>query len=397
MPSTRAVCSSLALMAVACSATPASSVGGAGDPAPPIAQGAAGSPAAADPWLTPAATAALPAVAGPDARRWIPGDLHMHVGPFDGREGASLGVADLAGVGRAAGLEFVIATPHLRPSTLEDPARRRAWMADWREMAAAARAQRGFTVIPGIEWTVWEHGHYGVSGVDFTTLRDDDDVLGFAHRAGGFVVVNHAFATPTAIPGIPITERDLSYRPWTSPARGGVDEDPMLDGVEVWNVPLALANLVSRPGGLTGEQRAFTAADRLARAQGHPVATVGGSDSHGSRMVVTTWVLAAEATEQAILAALRSGATCVGGVDAGALVAHGDGDPADRWARIGEVVRATEVVELRWTGRARLFVDGLDQGEHDGAYVHRGGAGRHTYRIELNGSRCGFVYANLAS
>jgi hypothetical protein len=52
-------------------------------------------------------------------------------------------------------------------------------------------------------------------------------------------------------------------------------------------------------------------------------------------------------------------------------------------------------VELRWQGRARLFVDGADRGIHDGGWVHDEAAGVHTYRIVVGDSRCGFIYANL--
>lgn len=324
----------------------------------------------------------------PPARRWIAGDLHMHVAPIDTREGQRLTVEDLARLGAESGLEFVIATPHVHPSTWRSPARRRAWLARWSELAAAARAVKGFTIIPGTEYTVWGYGHFGVSGVDLATLGDD--FLGDATAKGGVVIVNHPFAEATRIPGIPISERDLSFRPWT--ARG---DAPHLDGVEVWNFPLAMANIASRHRGLTGEQRAFAAADALARRERRPVAVVGGSDSHRRLMVATTWVLAPDAREASILAAIRRGATCVGGPEAGTLQAHGDGDPAGHWSGIGDVARARATVELRWTGRARLFVDGKDAGEHDGAFTHRAAAGPHTYRLEQGISRCGFVYANL--
>lgn len=381
----RSLCALVTVVAAACSTSPAAA------PFPLENEAAENEAATSTAATTPPRPA--PAAAG-DPRRWIPGDLHMHLAPFDVREGAPLAVGDLARRGRAAGLEFVIATPHLWPSTLRDVGRRRAWMRRWSAMATEARAQAGFTVIPGLEWTVSGHGHYGVSGLDPTAVRGDD-LLADARALGGFVVVNHPYALPTQIPGVPISDRDLSYRPWTE--RGHADESALVDGVEVWNQPLGLANLVSRPGGATGEERAFVAADRLARATGRPVAVVGGTDSHTTRMAVTTWVLAVDASEAAILAALRAGATCVGAIDGGTLVAHGDADPADRWARIGEQVRAAAAVELRWTGMARLFVDGVDRGLHDGGYVDREAAGRHTYRIEVGASRCGFVYANLAA
>jgi hypothetical protein len=244
------------------------------------------------------------------ARRWIAGDLHMHVAPIDAREGQMLDVDGLAREGRAAGLEFVVATPHLHRSTWSDRAKRRDWKAKWSAMATAARARSDLTIIPGVEWTVWGYGHFSVSGTDLAAI-EADNFLADATTRGAFVVVNHPFAVPTRIPGIPISERDLSFRPWTD-GRGALP--PRIDGVEVWNFPLALANLASAPGGQTGEQRAFAAADHLARRERRRVAVVGGSDSHSAFMMPTTWVLATDASEAAILAGLRDGATCVGGI-----------------------------------------------------------------------------------
>jgi hypothetical protein len=353
---------------------------GCGSPRGQGESSASATPAAPAPPIDPPSSAAN--------RRWIAGDLHMHVAPIDAREGQSLTIADLATWGPAAGLEFVIVTPHVHPSTWRAPAKRRAWLARWAELAAAARAVHGFTIIPGTEYTVWGFGHFGVSGVDLAALGDD--FLADATSRGAFVVVNHPFAEATHIPGIPISERDLSFRPWTD--RGA---SPHLDGVEVWNFPLALANLAKRPRGLTGEQRAFAAADELARRERRHIAVTGGSDSHRRHMLPTTWVLAADAREPTILAALRAGATCVGGPEAGTLEAHGDADARDQWAAIGDSAHATATIELRWSGRARLFVDGSDAGEHDGAFTHTTAAGVHTYRLEQGRSHCGFVYANF--
>lgn len=350
----------------------------------------AGCSSSAPPPPSPAAppTAAAPAP-GPDPRRWIAGDLHLHAAPIDRADGAAA-LPALVRAATAAGLDFVVLTPHLHPSTWRDLARRRRWIAAWRATAAAARAVRDLTVIPGAEYTIHGYGHFGVWGADLAAVTVADFLAG-ARAAGAAVVVNHPFAEPTHIPGVPVSDYDLSFRPWTD-GRGAV---PPLDGVEVWNLPLALANLVARPGGATGEERALAAADRLARTRHQPVAIVGGTDSHRASTAAATWVLVADVTEQAIVAALRMGATCVGGPEAGDLVAHGDRDPADRWARIGEQVAAAATVELRWQGRARLFVDGVDVGEHDAGYVDRRAAGTHTYRLVRGGSRCGFVYANL--
>jgi len=309
----------------------------------------------------------------------------MHVHPPD--RDAMLPLDDVVAIARREGLEFVILTPHLYEGTWQSPERRRRWLATWQDLAADARATAGLTVIPGAELGVRDLGHFGVSGIDLAALAGGD-LLDSAERAGAFVVVNHPFATPTRIPGFAVSEKDLSFRPWAH-RRGAV---PRIDGVEVWNVPLGMANLVSRPGGGSAEERAWLEADALARRQRRPVVAVGGTDNHLDMVSPTTWVLAPDAREPSILAGLRAGAVCVGGAEAGGLEARGERDAG--WAPIGGVAHG-ERVELRWPGRARLFVDGVDRGVLDGGFVDDHAGGVHTYRIVVGESRSGFVYANL--
>jgi hypothetical protein len=333
-------------------------------------------------WVTARVSLATP----DDPRRWIPGDLHMHVSPPDDPTDVAMSAAEIARAAKKQGMEFVILTPHFWKGEALRPFQKR-----WKQLAAEARKIKDVTLIPGVEYAVPKLGHFGVSGVDVTTLGED--LLADARKAGAFITVNHPFALPTKIPGVRVSHFDMSYTPWSGGARGWSD----FDGVEVWNVPLAIANLISKPGGRTGEERAFEEADRRARTEHRRVTVTGGTDNHRHVVVPTTWVLAADATEASILAALRAGATCVGGPEAGELRAHGDGDPADHWGRIGDSVHAAKHVELRWTGTAELFVDGADQGARDGG----GGVtvdvdpDVHTFRITIGASRCGFVYANL--
>jgi hypothetical protein len=331
----------------------------------------------------PAASSPTP----PDPRRWIPGDLHMHVSPPDDPHDVAMSTAEIARAARARGLEFVILTPHLWQAW--SPARRRRYARRWRAFADRARAIPGITLIPGVELGVARLGHFGISGVDIDRLGAHP--LDAARAAGAFIVVNHPFAVPTGIPGVRASHFDMSYRPWSRGGRGWRD----FDGVEVWNLPLSLANVVSRPGGATGEARAFAAADRRARARRRRVTVTGGTDNHRHLVMATTWVLAADAREPSILAALRAGRTCVGGPEAGTLRARGDGDPAGRWARIGGSVHAADHVALRWNGRAELFVDGADRGAHDGGLDVHVDRRVHTFRIVAGASRSGFVYANL--
>jgi len=322
----------------------------------------------------------------PTPRRWIAGDLHMHVAPPGATSDVTMTIPQIARVARKERLEFVIVVPHLWTRGWNSPKQRAKWQALWGKMAALARAQEGITMIPGVEYGESGVGHFGISGVDLATL-EGPSLLEAAHAAGAFIVINHPFAVPTNLPNVRVSRADLSYKPWTS--RRPVERDDHLDGVEVWNHLLRWAGLIS----VKNEVRGFVAADRLVHAERRPIALVGGSDNHRDWIKPTTWVLATDASEAAILEGLHAGATCVGGTEA-ALEARGDADPADRWAVIGEVARGGRV-ELRWRGRGRLFIDGVDRGPHDGQFVDEAATGVHTYRLEVGKSRCGFVYANL--
>jgi hypothetical protein len=314
----------------------------------------------------------------------------MHTAPPGARNDVRLSIPQIAAAARAHGMEFVILTPHLWETTWDSPSRRQRWHETWREMAARARAQRGITMIPAVEWGLDGVGHFGVSGVALDTITGVD-FLAAVDAAGAFVVANHPFVVPTRVPGRPDSYRNLSYTPWTTRRNQPPRHDP-IDGVEVFNQMLRQARLVSE----RAEARGFVAADQLARTERRPIALVGGTDNHRHYTKPTTWVLATDAGEAAILAGLKAGATCVGSPDAGTLEAHGDADPPGRWSAIGESARATATVELRWTGRAHLFVDGADLGFHEHGWTHAAaGSAVHTYRIEIGKSRCGFVYANL--
>jgi hypothetical protein len=318
----------------------------------------------------------------PDTRRWFAGDLHMHVTPPDEPHEVRMALHEIAAAAREAELDFLVLTPHLYPNQIGD-----AYRESWREMAAIARSTLEPLMIPGVEWST-ALGHFTVAGVDVAAL--DLDFLEAARRDGAFISVNHPFAVPTKIANIEASHTDLSYRAWTTPNE--LDTSALLDGAEVWNVPLALANVLSRPGGKSGEERAWLALDRLVHTQRRRATAVGGSDNHEHAVIATTWVLATDATEDAILDALRAGATCVGGTEAGMFRVHGDDG---RWVRIGGEVRATILATLAWDGTARLFVDGVDRGEYTGGYIHATNGELHTYRIEVGASRCGFIYANL--
>ncbi len=116
-----------------------------------------------------------------DTRRWIPGDVHMHVAPPD--TDVDLSVAGVAKAAREVGMEWVVLTPHLWGSV-----RGERYNNQWRDMARQARATKGITLIPGIEWST-PTGHFTVAGVDVPALGAN--LLQSARDRGGFVSVNH--------------------------------------------------------------------------------------------------------------------------------------------------------------------------------------------------------------
>lgn len=316
-----------------------------------------------------------------DRRKWFAGDVHMHVAPPDDPNDVVLSVKEIAEVAARAGMDFVVLTPHLWESRWGSAFRRQ-----WKQLADHAAAIAEPTMIPGVEYSDRD-GHFTVTGVDIAALRGSK-FLRAADAAGAYISANHPFAVPTRIPGLRVSHFDMSYRPWSARRAGFV----AIDGAEVFNAPLALANLVSTPGGRTGEARAWTELDRVVHEEKRRVTAVGGTDNHKLNVSATTWVLALDASAGAILDALVHGATCVGGPEAGSFRAKSDID--DTWVRIGESVVA-KTITLAWDGVARLFVDDLDRGEHDGGFVHETNGELHTYRIVVGASRCGFIYANL--
>jgi hypothetical protein len=316
-----------------------------------------------------------------DRRMWFAGDVHMHVAPPDDPKDVMLSVRQIAEAATKTGMDFVVLTPHLWESRWGGEFRRQ-----WKQLAEDAAAIAKPTMIPGVEYGDRD-GHFTVTGVDVAALRGKR-FLPAADAAGAFISANHPFAVPTRIPGFRVSHFDISYRPWSRRQKGFT----AIDGAEVFNAPLALANLISTPGGRTGEARAWTELDRVVHAEKRRVTAVGGTDNHKLNVSATTWVLALDASAGAILDALVHGATCVGGPEAGTFRAQGDG--AGQWARIGESVVA-KTVTLAWDGVARLFVDDVDRGEHDGGFVHETNGAIHTYRIVMGRSRCGFIYANL--
>ena len=55
-------------------------------------------------------------------RRWLAGDLHMHVAPPD-TDDVTASISDIAHAATEAGMDFVVLTPHLWDGQWDEPKR----------------------------------------------------------------------------------------------------------------------------------------------------------------------------------------------------------------------------------------------------------------------------------
>src|SRR5262249_31623118 len=157
-----------------------------------------------------------------DPRRWLAGDLHVHVTPPDTEAEGDGTLDDIVASAKQQDLDFVALTPHLREATW--PSRKRAWA----ELATRARALDSPRLLPGAEWTT-PRGHFTVLGADITKFPRDG-FLGAARADGAFISVNHPFAVPTHVAHLAVSDFDMSYRVWSAHEPGF----STIDGAEVW-------------------------------------------------------------------------------------------------------------------------------------------------------------------
>jgi predicted metal-dependent phosphoesterase TrpH len=218
---------------------------------------------------------------------WFVGDLHAHSGHSDGRTTTTAGARVAAPVhrvfdaARAAGLDFVALTDHNTASHWLDVDRLQPYYDD-------------LLLLHGREITTYRGHANAIGETVFHDFRVNDARVSEALKApaadGAFVSINH--------PAVPDDERCMGCR-WSA-----LDSDTTarINGVEVVNAD-------RRTGPLSGWP---IWADLLKR--GFHVTAVGGSDEHtpgesGDRRLGTpaTVVYAAELSEPAIVAALKSG------------------------------------------------------------------------------------------
>ena len=205
-----------------------------------------------------------PSDAPTDHRRWLAGDLHMHVAPPDSDD-VTASIADItkAATRRGHGLHRAHAArvEHAVGASIAHEVQPRGVT-----FAKDARAVTALDADPGdrVDDRARSLRRSPVPTSRRSTRATSSNA---AHAAGAFISVNHPFAVPTHVPNVRISDFNMSYRVWTERATGFT----AIDSAEVFNVPLAFANVFVRPGGHTGEERTWTELDRVVHEEHRPV------------------------------------------------------------------------------------------------------------------------------
>ena len=369
-----------------------------------------------------AAVAASVSLASPDDQeipeeRWLVGDLHVHVSPPDAAGHSTLTVASAIDRARRAGLDFVALTPHTAHAPFGDGGGKRECGQELvarlaREHIAVPPPEGAdlpppLLVVAGWEWTRDDPGHLGVLFADVAVLAGRSDAAERALAGGGVVIVNHPYFGPLESddPLLRMIRTDRRWRPFADDAYDGA-----WNAIEVWHdrsvwVQRLYASREDAPAGTRMLSRSLAAWDAATKATRRRITAVGGSDAHGRlpyalapTPVVSVRVDAAD--PDALRRGLRA-AHVTFGKDGGAAARDfaATSDVAGERAGIGDALRATATVTLRWSGAARLIENGEDAGEFDGGTQRNlpSPSAFAFWRIEKPGAAAysNMIYANL--
>jgi len=304
----------------------------------------------------------------------LAGDLHCHILPPDAPYHVSRELPETLRLATEEGLDFVVLTPHVPSRFFLDPEQRewvRATQLVMRAKIAQLASAAGPLLIPGMEYTDYRYGHVGLSFADVDTMLDAVSLSALERRPelffeewqarGGIATINHPFLEP--LPRVPIAELhyDLAWRGFAPEARvpsevAWLTRHSM--AIETWNEAVGHVRDRWFMNDPEWELRQAThLLDRLARTEQRRIAPVGGSDSHGSWLRPTTWVLATEKSPVAIRSAIVGGRTCVRGPDACTLEVR---DVGGAFHPVGSSLASTaHAIEARASGgESTYFVNG---------------------------------------
>ncbi len=328
----------------------------------------------------------------------LAGDMHCHVMPPDSAHHVSRELPETLALARSEGLDFVVLTPHVSARFFMDD-EMRGWMLETQAQLRARIArleQPGLVVIPGFEYTDHRYGHLGMSFADprevlegLTSEEARDNPERFFEMwvaRGGILTINHPMNKP--LPNAPFHElgADMSWR-----ALRGLPVPP--DVFWITTHATAIETFNSMVAGLrdqfmVGEEdrslrEASHVADEMVRTQHRRIASVGGSDSHGSWLRATTFVLAKDRSIESIRKGIAGAHTCVRGPEACTLELRNDGAA---WLGVGDAITTTSsLFEARASGADVTFVV-------NGAPVATAGEGAIT-KLHVPVDRCSIVRA----
>ena len=304
----------------------------------------------------------------------LAGDMHCHVLPPDAPYHVSRELPETIERAVDEGLDFVVLTPHV-PSRFFMQEDKRAWVAATQEQMRArlAALNPSLIVVPGFEYTDYRYGHLGAAFADPSEVlaglptadaqANPERFFEMYVARGGILTVNHPVNRP--LPHAPFHElgSDLSWR-----AFSGALVPPEVSWISTHAQSIETFNTTVtelRDLFIVGEEdrslrEAAHLTDHLARTQHRRIAAVGGSDSHGSWMRATTFVLAKDRTVEGLRKGIIGGRTCVRGPEACTLETRpAAGNHA--WLGVGDAITTNEhegfvTFEGRATGDDVTFI-----------------------------------------
>ncbi|MBI5534167.1 MAG: hypothetical protein HY898_15700 [Deltaproteobacteria bacterium] len=263
---------------------------------------------------------------GGETYRVLAGDLHCHVSPPDHPSHVTRSFEQTVELARSEGLDFAVLTPHVWSRFFESPDLRQLAVAWQRQLEKDIAGQEGATTlfIPGFEYSDASWGHVGLSFADVERVLQDLPVKeAQSHperfvdawvRHGGMIVLNHPLQTPLDSM-FSESKADLSFRPYTAPGPFPEEINAFrrhAHGLEAFN--LTASRLRDRwilHDAEAGLRSVLHLLDQEILVQQRMIAATGGSDSHGSQLRATLFVLARDKSRESIRDAIRSGRTCV--------------------------------------------------------------------------------------
>ena len=336
-------------------------------------------------------------------RMVLAGDMHCHILPPDAPYHVSRELPETLELAKDESLDFVVLTPHVPARFFADD-EMRGWMLQTQQQLRARleRLHPTMIVVPGFEYTDFRYGHVGAAFADPTEVLaglSADEAQANPERffemwvaRGGILTINHPVNRP--LKDAPFRElgSDLSWRAFRGgPVPAEIDWiTTHAQSIETFNTTVTeLRDLF-----VVGEEdrslrEAAHLADRIARTQHRRFAAVGGSDSHGSWLRATTFVLAKERSLEGIRKGISSARTCVRGPEACTLEIRMKGGER-AWLGVGDAITTSEhagfvTFEARASGGDATFIV-------DGAIVATARSGE-VVDLPVPADRCAIVRA----